>query len=140
MDAAFDWLVALTLRSTVVLSAALGLGWLLRGSSAAARHRLLTLSAVGLLALPALPWVLPRLELPIGFFRVESSIPAPAPVVAPLAETSVASDERSTTAPTPSRAGAAAAAPAAEAAGVPARRGVSNQAAFGAAAVMVWLS
>ena len=41
MDA-FSWLVALTLRCTVVLSVALGLGLLLRRSSAVARHRLLT--------------------------------------------------------------------------------------------------
>src|SRR5262249_17425159 len=58
MDA-FHWLVALTLRCTVVLSVALGLGVLLRRSSAVARHRLLTLTAASLLALPFLTWVLP---------------------------------------------------------------------------------
>ena len=66
MDATFDGLVALTLRSTVVLSVALGLGLLLRRSSAVARHRLLTLTAVSLLALPFLPWVLPSLEVPLA--------------------------------------------------------------------------
>ena len=61
--AAFTWLVALALRSTAVLAVALGLGALLRRASAVARHRLLTLAALGLLLLPALPGVLPRWEL-----------------------------------------------------------------------------
>jgi beta-lactamase regulating signal transducer with metallopeptidase domain len=59
------WLLGLTLGSTVVLAAALALGLLLRGSSAAARHHLLTLAACGLLLLPALPRVLPRWEVRI---------------------------------------------------------------------------
>src|SRR5690242_6356789 len=63
---AFSWLVALTLRSTVVLSVALALGLLLRRSSAVARHRLSTLTAVSVLALPALPLVLPSFALPLA--------------------------------------------------------------------------
>src|SRR5262245_37278520 len=75
MDA-FSWLVALTLRCTVVLSVALGLGLFLRRSSAVARHRLLTLTAVSLLALPLLAWVLPSLELPLAIPGLEPSSPA----------------------------------------------------------------
>src|SRR5574341_2547719 len=83
--AAFAWLAALTLRSTVVLSVALGLGLLLRRSSAAARHRLLTLTALGLLVLPALPAVLPSVELPLSLPRVELWAIAPrAPLVVQL--------------------------------------------------------
>src|SRR5262245_381197 len=73
----FGWLVALTLRCTVILSVSLGLGLLLRRSSAVARHRLLTVTAVSLLALPALPWVLPSLELPLALPGLEPSSPAP---------------------------------------------------------------
>jgi beta-lactamase regulating signal transducer with metallopeptidase domain/predicted nucleic acid-binding Zn-ribbon protein len=73
----FTWLVALTLRSTVVLAVALGLGRLLRRSSAGARHRLLTLTALGLLALPALPWLLPSLELPFALPRVAFATASP---------------------------------------------------------------
>lgn len=62
---AFMWLLALVLRSTVVLVVALSLGGLLRRSTALARHRLLTLTAMALLLLPALPRVLPRWELGI---------------------------------------------------------------------------
>lgn len=140
MDAAFVWLVALTLRSTIVLSAALGLAWLLRRSSAAARHRLLTLTAVGLLGLPALPHVLPRLELPIALFVMDSPSPAPAPALVPRSEITVTTGggyERSSTPPALLREIAAAAAPAI--AHHPSQRDVSSQAAFGAAAVMVWL-
>lgn len=61
--AAFTWLLALALRSTAILAVALGLGALLRRAGAGARHRLLTLAALGLLLLPALPGVLPRWEL-----------------------------------------------------------------------------
>ena len=63
--AAFAWLAELTLRSTLVLTVALGIELLLRRSRAEARHRLLTLTALGLLVLPALPRVLPSLELPL---------------------------------------------------------------------------
>jgi len=75
--AAFAWLAALTLRGSVVLSVALGLGLLLRRSSAAARHRLLTLTALGLLVLPALPAVLPSVELPLSLPRAELWAVAP---------------------------------------------------------------
>lgn len=61
--AAFTWLLALTLRSTVVLAMALALAGLLRRTTAVARHRLLTLTAIALLLLPALTRVLPRWEL-----------------------------------------------------------------------------
>ena len=83
--AAFAWLAALTLRGSVVLSVALGLGLLLRRSSAAARHRLLTLTALGLLVLPALPAVLPSVELPLSLPRAELWAVAPrAPLVVQL--------------------------------------------------------
>ena len=59
------WLLALTLRSTLVLAVALGLERLLHRQSAAARHFLLTLAAVGLLLTPALPALLPRWELEV---------------------------------------------------------------------------
>ena len=59
------WLLALTFRGTVVLAAALVLERLPWRQTAAARHRLLTLCAAGLLLLPALPGVLPRFELPV---------------------------------------------------------------------------
>ena len=116
MDA-FVWLLALTLRCTVVLSVALGLAWLLRRSSAAARHRLLTLTAVGLLGLPALPGVLPRLELPIGLFRCRIPGAAPRPVSALARRTEITVTtgvgyERSSTPPALLPEIAAAAAPA----------------------------
>src|SRR5262245_26068466 len=139
MDETFVWLVALALRATVVLSAALGLAWLLRRSSAAARHRLLTLTAVGLLALPALAFVLPRLEVPIGLFGVESPSPGPFPAGKPrprITVITVASSAAIRTAPAASRADAVAPAPVP---GVPSQREVSGRAAFGTAAVMVWL-
>src|ERR1700752_3119732 len=140
MDATFVWLVALTLRSTVVLSAAPGPPGVLRRSSAVARHRLLTLTAVGLLTLPALPGVLPRLALPISHLRAEPSSLAPAPAVTRRTEITVTTgigDERSSTPPAALRAVTPAAAPAV--AGHPSQRGVSYPAAFGAAAVLVWL-
>jgi beta-lactamase regulating signal transducer with metallopeptidase domain len=142
VDATFDWLVALTLRSTVVLSVALGLLWLLRRSSAAARHHLLTLTALGLLALPALEGVLPRLELPIGLFSVESPSPAPAEAAAPQRKTNLVGiviDERDGTVPVRLHSDAAAESPAAKTAGAPSQPDVSSQAAFGAVAVTVWL-
>lgn len=61
--ASFYWLLGLTVRSTVVLSVALLLGVSLRWTSAAARHRLLTFTAFGLLLLPALSGLLPRWEI-----------------------------------------------------------------------------
>src|SRR5262245_28561954 len=97
MESAFVWIAALTLRSTVVLSAALGLGWLLRGSSAAARHRILTLTAVSVLALPLLAGVLPRLELPIGSSGPGTPSPAPTEAVTVLVVTSEHGSEPSTT-------------------------------------------
>jgi beta-lactamase regulating signal transducer with metallopeptidase domain len=68
---AFTWLLALALRSTAVLAAALLLTTLLRRGRAVARHRLLTLAAIGLLLLPALPVLLPRWELPLP--RIDDS-------------------------------------------------------------------
>ncbi len=85
--AAFAWLAELTLRSTLVLTVALGLGLLLRRSRAEARHRLLTLTALGLLVLPALPRVLPSLEVPIALPRLDATEAGPA---ADLAVSSVA--------------------------------------------------
>src|SRR5258706_1667565 len=61
--APFLWLLGLTVRSTVILSVALLVGMSLRGTGAAARHRLLTFAAFGLLLLPALSGVLPRWEI-----------------------------------------------------------------------------
>jgi beta-lactamase regulating signal transducer with metallopeptidase domain/predicted nucleic acid-binding Zn-ribbon protein len=81
MGAPFAWLLALTLRSTMVLAVALALGTLLRHGSAAARHRLLTLAALGLLLLPALPGVLPRWEL--GFVPRWMETPSRPPAVRP---------------------------------------------------------
>src|SRR5262245_39692078 len=69
---AFTWLLALTLRGTVVLSVALGLCLLLRRASAGACHRLLTATAVGLLLLPTLPWLLPKWGPDLGFVRNET--------------------------------------------------------------------
>jgi len=108
MDA-FGWLVALTLRSTVVLSVALGLGLLLRRSSAVARHRLLTLTAVGLLALPVLSWVLPSLELPLVFSGLGQPRSTAVAAWATPAETTTLLEEHG--GPLPGPAGAHAAAP-----------------------------
>ena len=141
MDATFVWLAALILRSTVVLSAALGLAWLLHRSSAAARHRLLTVTAVGLLALPVLTGVLPPLELPLGLSRSEPSSAALAPAPrrrAVILEVTEAGIERIGTLPAPLRAGAAPAANESEIAGRASQRRVSSRA-FGAAAVTAWL-
>ncbi len=86
----FLWLVALTLRCTVVLLVALGLALLLRRSSAVARHRLWTLTAVSLLALPALPWVLPSFELPLALPGLESFRRAPVAALVTPASTEAA--------------------------------------------------
>jgi beta-lactamase regulating signal transducer with metallopeptidase domain len=61
----FAWFVALTLRVTVVLAASIALAALLRGAGAASRHRLFTLTAISLLALPVLTALAPRWELPL---------------------------------------------------------------------------
>jgi beta-lactamase regulating signal transducer with metallopeptidase domain len=78
------WVLALALRSTVVLGVALALGRVPR-LSAVARHRLLTFTAASLLLLPALSGLLPRWELRVP--RVPSgggaSILGSAPVEAP---------------------------------------------------------
>src|SRR5262245_4342407 len=107
MDA-FSWLVALTLRCTVVLSVALGLGLLLRRSSAVARHRLLTLTAVSLLALPFLAWVLPSLELPLALPGLEPSSSAPVANSSTPAETMSVLGEPGPPAPGPESAHATA--------------------------------
>ncbi len=81
----FSWLVALVLRSTVVLGVALALGRLPR-LCAVARHGLLTLAAASLLLLPVLPGFLPRWELPVPHVRSggeRASILDPAPIEAP---------------------------------------------------------
>src|SRR5215510_1759751 len=106
MDA-FSWLVALTLRCTVVLSVALGLGLVLRRSSAVARHRLLTLTAVSLLALPFLAWVLPSLELPLALPGFEPSGPAPVAALSTPAETIAVLCEQGSPKPGPESAHAA---------------------------------
>lgn len=62
---AFAWLLALTVRATLVLTVAFSLCALLRRGSALPRHRVFTLTAFGLLLLPILPELLPRWELAI---------------------------------------------------------------------------
>ena len=138
MDA-FTWLVALALRSTVVLLVALGLGWLLRRSSATSRHRLLTATAVSLLALPILPEVLPNLELPL--VRVPARVPAPVPAIAPPAGTTVLQVENGPSRPGPgvARATESVVTVTTNAAIAPKPRAAVSPEAFGRAAVVVWL-
>jgi beta-lactamase regulating signal transducer with metallopeptidase domain len=62
----FAWFVALTLRVTVVLAASMALAAALRRAGAFARHRLFTLTAIGLLGLPLLTAVMPRWSLPLA--------------------------------------------------------------------------
>lgn len=131
--AAFSWLVALTLRGTVVLSVALGLGLLLRRSSAVARHRLLTLTAVSLLALPVLPRMLPSLELPLALPGLEPSGRAPVADVARPAETLGLRSGQD--APKPGPTGAHAAAPDT----APSPGGIDYEEALSAGAVAAWL-
>lgn len=78
------WLLAVALRSTIVLAVALVLVVLLRRRRVVACHGLLTLTAAALLLLPALSMLLPRWELPLPLLRSEprlrflrSSGPAP---------------------------------------------------------------
>jgi beta-lactamase regulating signal transducer with metallopeptidase domain len=71
----FAWLVALTLRATAILVASIAFGRFLRRAGADARHRLFTLTAVGLLALPALIVLLPRWEVPLLPAWLEESRP-----------------------------------------------------------------
>jgi len=132
MDA-FSWLVALTLRCTVVLSVALGLGLFLRRSSAVARHRLLTLTAVSLLALPFLAWVLPSLELPLALPGLEPSSPAPVAASSTPAETMAVLGEQGP--PEPGLESAQAAAQVA----APRPGGVDYGAALAVGAVAAWL-
>src|SRR5262245_29171498 len=132
MDA-FSWLVALTLRCTVVLSVALGLGLLLRRSSAVARHRLLTLTAVSLLALPFLAWVLPSLELPLALPGLEPSSSAPVANSSTPAETMSVLGEPGPPAPGPESAHATAQDAA------PRPGGVDYAAALAVGAVAAWL-
>jgi beta-lactamase regulating signal transducer with metallopeptidase domain/predicted nucleic acid-binding Zn-ribbon protein len=63
--APFAWLLALAVRATAVVSAALVLDAVLGRGRAAARHHLLTVAAVALLLLPILPALLPAWELPL---------------------------------------------------------------------------
>lgn len=137
MDA-FSWLVALTLRCTVVLSVALGLGLFLRRSSAVARHRLLSLTAVSLLALPFLAWVLPSLELPFVLPGLEPSSPAPvaassAPVETGAVTSTASLGEQGPPEPGPGSAHAAALDAA------PRPDGVDHEAALAVGAVAAWL-
>src|SRR5262245_55843046 len=131
MDA-FSWLGAPTLRCTVVLSVALGLGLLLRRSSAVARHRLLTLTAVSLLALPFLAWVLPSLELPLALPGLEPSSSAPVANSSTPAETMSVLGEPGPPAPGPESAHATAQDAA------PRPGGVDYAAALAAGAVAAW--
>jgi beta-lactamase regulating signal transducer with metallopeptidase domain/predicted nucleic acid-binding Zn-ribbon protein len=132
MDA-FSWLVALTLRCTVVLSVALGLGLFLRRSSAVARHRLLSLTAVSLLALPFLAWVLPSLELPLALPGLEPSSPAPVAALSTPAETMTVLGEQGP--PKPGQESAHA--PLQDAA--PRPRGVDYETALAVGVVAAWL-
>jgi beta-lactamase regulating signal transducer with metallopeptidase domain len=68
------WLLALTLRSTLVLAVALGLERLLRRKPAGARHLLLTLTAVGMLLTPVLSASLPRWQLRVVPHWVEPEV------------------------------------------------------------------
>src|SRR5262245_60166921 len=137
MDA-FGWLVALTLRSTVVLSVALGLGLLLRRSSAVARHRLLTLTAVSLLALPFLAWVLPSLELPFALPGLAPSGPAPVAASSTPAETVAVAPTASLVQQAPPKLGPESAFAAAQDA-APAPGGVDYVAVLAVGAVAAWL-
>ena len=78
MAALLAWLLALALRTTIVLAVALALVALLRRHRVVACHGLLTLTAAALLLLPALPGLLPRWELRLP--RVRSSEPGPVTV------------------------------------------------------------
>src|SRR5688572_23799844 len=91
------WLLGLTLGSTVVLAVALGLGALLGGTLAMARHRLWTIAACGLLLLPALPGVLPRWEARLLPKATESASPQTdvTPPVRPAHATSTESEAMS---------------------------------------------
>jgi beta-lactamase regulating signal transducer with metallopeptidase domain len=62
----FAWLVALTLRATAVLVVSMALAVFLRRAGAGARHRLFTLTAMGLLLLPVLGALLPRWEVALA--------------------------------------------------------------------------
>ena len=75
MAASLAWLLALALRTTIVLAVALALVVLLRRHRVVACHGLLTLTAAALLLLPALPGLLPRWELRLP--RLRSSEPGP---------------------------------------------------------------
>ena len=75
MAAFLAWLLALALRTTIVLAVALALVALLRRHRVVACHGLLTLTAAALLLLPALPGLLPRWELRLP--RLRSSEPGP---------------------------------------------------------------
>ncbi|MGE5272710.1 MAG: M56 family metallopeptidase [Verrucomicrobiota bacterium] len=75
MAASLAWLLALAVRSTIVVAVALGLVALLRRHRLVACHELLTLTAAALLLLPVLPGLLPRWELRLP--RLPSSEPGP---------------------------------------------------------------
>jgi beta-lactamase regulating signal transducer with metallopeptidase domain len=81
-----SWLAGLadvSVKATLVLAAAAGAAWLLRGGSAAARHLVWTAALVGVLSLPALRLVLPDWRVPIDTYVREASVPAPRPAEGP---------------------------------------------------------
>ena len=127
------WLLGLTLRCTVVLGAVLALERVLARQTAAARHTLLTLGAAGLLLLPALPSVLPRLELRLLPRSLEPAAAVAGQSSAPLAPTSAAKAPvvaRFASVPAGDRDDGAASG----------TSDASTRASLGSAAVVVWLT
>lgn len=91
MTALLGWCLALAVRSTVVLGMALALTVALRARRAAARHSLLTVACASLFALPLMPRLLPRWELPFvtsGFDRPAPSASEPPGIADGFARTS----------------------------------------------------
>src|SRR5438445_13896982 len=61
------------LKSTVLLTAALGAAWALRRAPAATRHLVWSAALIGLLALPVLSLAVPRFNLPFSFPWAQAS-------------------------------------------------------------------
>jgi beta-lactamase regulating signal transducer with metallopeptidase domain len=143
--APFFWLLGLTVRSTVVLSVTLLLGMSLRWTSAAARHRLLTVTAFGLLLLPALSGLLPRWELARAPLWATPQLATPQPQTVTTQSAPTLSATTETAVPPSSAVPLPAVAPRAVsggAAGVVAPRpavSFGTVATVAAAAVIVWL-
>jgi beta-lactamase regulating signal transducer with metallopeptidase domain len=135
MAAFLAWLLALAVRSTIVVAVALALVALLRGRRVVACHGLLTLTAAGLLLLPALPGLLPRWELRLP--RLRSSEPGP-----PIERIQGESTPRVSAAPEGEPVSrpvlAATAGVSTKGVGSPAPR--ATPAAYGAAAASLWLA